>query len=76
MNGQQLRWTWRLTEVEVRGEVPKAACALAHVWSRVRASVGTRIEAPAFQEVILDELQVRIETQGLMIDVTSAPRRG
>src|SRR5207245_11029158 len=60
-----------LGEVEVREEVPQDPGALANVGPGVRPPVGPRVEALAAQEVVLDELQVRVEREDLVIDVAS-----
>jgi hypothetical protein len=52
-------------------EVAEHPFVLADVGTRVRAPVGARIEAGAAEEVVLDELQVRVEAQHLVVDVAA-----
>jgi hypothetical protein len=64
-----------LVEVEVRQEVAKFWFGLADIRAVIRPTVGPRIEPGSAQEIVLDELDIRVERQHLMID-ESAARRG
>ncbi len=68
MAGQDQRRPWALAEVEVGGEVAELGAVLAHVGSGVGASVGCGVDPLAAEEVVFDELQVRVEAQCLMVD--------
>ena len=59
----------RLLEVELAREVPEDRGVLAHVGPRIGALVRLRVEPLPAEEVVLDELEVRVETQRLMVDV-------
>jgi hypothetical protein len=58
-----------LREVEVAREIAQQLQVLPHERTGVGASVGSRVDARAAEEVVLDELQVRIEAQRLVVDV-------
>jgi len=66
------RPSWLLVEVEITDEVSKYRRVLAHSGPRVRAPVGRRVESLPSDEVVLDELRVGVETQGLVVDVAPA----
>src|SRR5579884_3660351 len=69
VGGQDHRWSRRLGEVEVLSQVAEHWRGLAHVWTRVRTTVGPRIEPLAVEEVVLDEPQVGVVAQRLVIEV-------
>src|SRR5215467_16356198 len=56
-------------EIEIEDQVAELGSGLADVGPWVPTSVGTRVEARAAKEIVLDELQVRIGRQDLVIDV-------
>jgi hypothetical protein len=58
-----------LIEVEVVDEVAEDLCVLADVRSWVGAAVGRGVQALSVEEVVFDELVVRVETQRLVVDV-------
>jgi hypothetical protein len=58
--------------VELGREVSEDGRVLAHVWAWVGTTVRKRVDAGSSEEVVLDELQIRVEAQGLVIDVTVA----
>src|SRR5712691_9888167 len=66
---QHERRPGRLREVEIREQVAEAGCVLPHGRARIRATVELRVESRAPEEVVLDELQIRVEAQHLMVDV-------
>src|SRR3954451_360549 len=68
MYGHDERRPRRLRKVELVAQVAESRHLLAHWWGRVQAGVGLRIEPLAAEEVVLDELQVRVEAQRLMVD--------
>ena len=76
MHGQRDGRSWWLGEVEVVDEVAEDRRVLAHVGSRVRAAVGRGIEPLTAEEVVLDELVVRVEAQRLVVDVALLARTG
>jgi hypothetical protein len=49
-------------------EVAELRRALAHVRPWVRPAVGARVEPPRLQDVVLDELHVRVERERLVVD--------
>src|SRR5215510_2606747 len=59
-------------EIELVGEVAEDGDFLTDRRTRVRPPVGRRIEALPAEEPVLDQLQVRIERQRLMVDVSLA----
>src|SRR5215472_13270681 len=63
------RWSWRLCEIEIRSQIAELRRVLTDIGPRIRTPVRLRIDARAVQEVVLDEFHVRVEAQGLMIDV-------
>src|SRR4051794_37191250 len=63
-----------LMEVEVTGEVAEDLSVLPDVRPAVGAAVGLRVEPLAVDEVVLDELEVRVEAEGLVVD-EPAPRK-
>src|SRR5438270_13457575 len=69
---QQHRGPGPLAEVEICGQVAEGAVPLTHVRSRVWPAIALT-EPPPSEKVILDELQVRVEAEGLVVDV-SRPR--
>src|SRR5579884_2675105 len=62
-----------LPEVEVAYEVAEQPLVLADVGARVGTAVRPRIQTLAAEEVVLDELQVRVEAVHVVVDV-AAPR--
>ena len=68
---QQHRRSRRLREVEVGGEVAEDPPRSRARRARVGPAVGLGVEAPAAEEVVFDELRVRVEAQRLMIDVAA-----
>ena len=58
---------WVKSKSAVR--LPRMASVLADVGSRVGSTVGGRVEALAAEEVVFDELVVRVEAEGLVVDV-------
>src|SRR5207248_11276483 len=58
-----------LVEVEVLREIAEDRLVLADVRATVGAAVGLGIEPPATEEVVLDELEVGVEAEGLVVDV-------
>src|SRR5207247_1479122 len=65
------RRTRGLREVEVAPEVAEDLRALPHVGPWVGPAVGRRVDALPVEEVVLNELQIRIEAQNLMVDVSA-----
>src|SRR5205085_8534366 len=57
-----------LPEVEVLDEIAEDLRVLADVGATVRPPVGLRVDAPSVQEVVLDELEVGVEAEGLVVD--------
>src|SRR5439155_10805228 len=70
MHRQQEGRPRRLAEVEVGREVAEDRDAFAHVGSWVGTPVGAWVQPLAAEEVVLDELHVGVEAQGLVVDVT------
>ena len=68
MPGQDQRGQGGLVEVEVGGEVPQLRVRVAHVRPRIGTAVGPGIKALTAQEVILDELDYRVEAERLVVD--------
>src|SRR5581483_6985938 len=66
---EQERRARRLREVEVPAQIAQDAHVLAHRRPRIRPPVRPRIQPLPTQEVVLHELQIRIEAQRLMIHV-------
>ena len=66
----------RLVEVELLREVAEDRHVLPDVRARIGPAVGARVEALAVEEEVLDELEVRVEAEGLVIDVARASRTG
>ncbi len=63
---------WRsgcLIEIEVAGEIAQRRVSLAAIGTRVGTIVGGEIEALPAEEIVLDELQVRVVTEKLVVDV-------
>ena len=58
-------------EVEVREQVAEDLRVLADVGPRVGTAVGARVQPGAAQEVVLDELEIRVEAQRLVVDVAA-----
>src|ERR1019366_734319 len=69
MDRKEHRRPGALIEVEVVDEIPEDLLVLAHVRPWVRSAVGCRIEALPVEEVVLDELVVRVKAQDLVVDV-------
>src|SRR6516164_8182009 len=69
MGGEQHRGPGRLAEVEVREQVAEDRGVLADVAARVGTPVGRGVQPGPAQEIVLDELVVRVEGQGLVVDV-------
>src|SRR5579862_4941808 len=64
------RWASRsLAEVEVFDEIAEKRNVFAHRRSRIGSAVGSRVESLPVQEVVLDELVVRVEAERLMVDI-------
>ena len=57
-------------------QVPERLCVLADDRSRIGAAVGPRVEPLPAEEVVLDELQVRVEGERLVVDVARAAPTG
>src|SRR5437773_670056 len=57
-----------LAKVEVADEVPELRQSLTHVGPGIRPSVRLRVEPGAAEEVVLDELGVRVEREHLVVD--------
>jgi hypothetical protein len=64
---QRQRWPCRLVEVEVAREVAEDRDVLTDGRSRIVPTIGRGIEALASEEVVFDELQVRVEAQRLIV---------
>jgi hypothetical protein len=64
-----------LREVEVLREVTKLGNGFAAIGTRVWPAVRFRIDSLAAKDVVLDELQVRVEAQRLVVDVALLRRR-
>ena len=73
MGRKQERPARTLAEVEVGDEVPELGGVLPHVGAGVGPAVGEGVQPRAAQEVVLDELEVRVEREYLVVDVP-APR--
>src|SRR6185312_5860212 len=69
MERQDERPARLLFEVEVLRKVAENLGALADVRPPIGPSVGARVDAGSVQEVVLDELEVRVLAQRLMVDV-------
>src|SRR5206468_1868648 len=69
VQGKEERAPRPLPEVEVLDEVAEDLFVLADVGAAVWAAVGLRVEAAPAEEVVLDELEVRVEAQRLVVDV-------
>ena len=65
---QQQGPTWLLHEVEVANERAEYRLVLADVRSRIRTTIGRRIQPLSAQEIVFDELRVGVEAQGLVVD--------
>src|SRR5207245_559322 len=61
----------RCREVELLRQVAEFVRLLTHGRPGVRSAVGLRVEAGAAEEVVLDELQVRVEGERLVVDVAT-----
>src|SRR5437762_12521143 len=72
MRGEDQRLPWLLPEVEVPRQVAEDGRPLPYVGPRIRPPVRPRIEPPALQEVVLDELDVRVEAKRLVVDQPAA----
>src|SRR6476659_7910046 len=59
----------RLGEVEVADEVAQHRLVLADAGARVWSAVGSGIDAGAAEEVVFDELDVRVVAEYLAVDV-------
>src|SRR3954454_2384089 len=66
---QDQRTPRRLAEVELAPEVAELLGVLPDVGARVGAAIGGRVQPLAAEEVVLDELQVRVEAQRLVVDL-------
>src|SRR5262245_2337282 len=64
---QRHRTPGRLGEIKVVDEVAELARTFAHDGAWIGPAVGLRVEPRAAEEIILDELQVRIGGQPLVI---------
>ena len=71
-----LGWTGRITggvgvwlKSKSLVRLPRIFCVLADVGPRVGPAVGRGFEPLAAQEVVLDELVVGVEAEGLVVDV-------
>src|SRR5690348_17617231 len=73
MRGEQQRTPRLLVEVEVPAEVAQDRLVLADVRTAVGPAVGPGVDPPAAEEVVLDELEVRVEA-GDLVDDVAAPR--
>src|SRR5437016_6426064 len=69
---QEHRLARPLVEVKVLDQVAEDARLLAHRRPRVGSAVGLGVEALPAEEVVLDELQVGVETERLLVDVAPA----
>src|SRR6185312_16785749 len=59
----QLQWrSRRLIEIEVVDQIAQNGNILADSGARVRAAIGLRIEPLPMQEIVLDELEIRVDT--------------
>src|SRR6185437_7131662 len=66
VQGQRLPWL--LAVVEVADQITQHRRILAYVRTRVGTTVVHRVDPGAAEEVVLDELQVRVERQLLVVD--------
>src|SRR5437762_2229755 len=71
MKGQDDRWTRRLVEIEIRPEIAEYRDVLTHVRAGVGPPVGFRIEPLAAEGHVFDEFDIRVEAQGLVVDVAA-----
>src|SRR5207253_2955019 len=71
MDREWFGWTRGLSEVEFCREVAEDLDVLAHGDARIGSPVGGRVEALAAEEVVLDELHIRVEAQRLVVDVAA-----
>src|SRR5215831_6047997 len=76
VGGQQHRRAGRLAEVEVLLQLAEQRLVLADVGPAVGTAVGPGVEPGAAEEVILDELQVRVAAERLVVDDTLPGVRG
>jgi hypothetical protein len=70
VGGEDDRRARFLVEVEIGGQVAEDPAVLTDIGARIGAAVRLRVEPRSVQEVVLDELVVGVERQGLVIDVT------
>src|SRR4051794_38045718 len=66
---QHHRLAWRLVEVEVAAQGAEAVRGFTHRRARVGSAVVSRVEALSPEEVVLDELEIRVEAERLMVHV-------
>jgi hypothetical protein len=59
---------WRLIKIEVGAQVSEEAGRFSHIRPWIGPSVGFGVESLTGEEVVLDELGVGVEGQGLVID--------
>jgi len=69
VDGEHYRGAGRLVEVEVVGQVAEDLRLFTDIRPRVGPSVARRVETLAVEEVVFDELVVRVEAQRLVIDI-------
>lgn len=69
MRIQQQRLPWRLREVEVVAQITELSGSFPDIRSRVRSSVGFRVESLTAKKIIFDEFGIGIVAQYLMVNV-------
>src|SRR5689334_7095251 len=69
LDWQHLGRSRRLGEVEVVAQIAQERGIFAHVWSRIGTTIARGVDALPIQKVVFDELVVRVEAQGLMVNV-------
>src|SRR5947199_7372957 len=60
----------RLIEVEIGLEITEMLGILPNIGPRIRAAVVLRVDALRREEIVLDELEIGVEAQRLVVDVT------
>lgn len=68
---QHQRRSGYLGEVEVVDQVAKLGHVFPHVRTGVRPSVSLRVKSLTMQEIVLDKLEIGVEAQRLVVDITA-----
>src|SRR5271157_502801 len=68
---QYQRRTRRLLEIEILSQIAENRCIFAYVRTRVGAVIRLRVNALAREKIIFNKLDIRVEAESLVINITS-----